>query len=82
MQTSGDVIPASSVYLPIAALLIGGATAWSVWRFRRPGRRSRADALISLRLLTAGAIVIIAVLDGFCVTLVVSKCLLGPWLTT
>jgi hypothetical protein len=66
------------IYLPIAALILGGVAAWAASRFRSPNRNLGRDALISLGLLVAGAVVIIAALYGFCATLLTCRAYSGP----
>ncbi|WP_152365635.1 hypothetical protein [Microlunatus speluncae] len=66
------------VYLLIAALILGGVAAWAAWRFRSPNRNLGRDALVSLGLLVAGALVIMAVLFGFCGTLLTCSAYSGP----
>lgn len=66
------------LYLPIAALILGGVAAWAAWRFRSPDRNLGRDALISIGLLVAGAVVIIAALYGFCATLLTCSAYSGP----
>lgn len=58
--------------IPPAALALGGIAAWAAWRFRSLGRHFVRDALLSLGLLAAGAVVITGALYGGCMIIACS----------